>query len=117
MVDNHKSLIAALKSVLPVYYEMTLHSGIKTPCISYMEVNNYETIPVTVHSTIGASRVVYQIKVWATDIAEIQKYAAKVDKALRQIGYTRTASGELYDNNSSMIQKILTYEGLVEENY
>ena len=38
MIDYNKQLVSILSPILPVHYEMTLHSGLKTPCISYMEV-------------------------------------------------------------------------------
>ena len=114
MVDFHTDLVSALNTVLPTHYEMALTSNTATPCISYMETNNY----VSAHgSTLGYSYIVYQIKIWATDIALIQKYAKQVDAALRPLGFKRIASGELYDNESSMIQKIMTYEGLALEDY
>ena len=40
MIDTNKDIVKALSKILPTYYEMVLHSGIKTPCISYMELNN-----------------------------------------------------------------------------
>ena len=114
MVNYHTELVAALNKVLPAHYEMTLASNTETPCISYMETNNY------VHAngdTLGYSRLAYQVKVWAKNIEDIQKYALQVDSALRPLGFTRVSSGELYDKNSSMIQKIMTYEALASENY
>ena len=39
------------------------------------------------------------------------------DNILFLIGFKRIASNELFDRNSTMIQKILTYEGLGLENY
>lgn len=114
MIDYHKELVAALETVLPTHYEMTLHSGLSTPCYSYMETNNYVTESGT---TLGYSNIRFQIKVWATDIATIQRYALEADRVLRPIGFKRTAANELYDNNSSMIQKILTYEALGLEEY
>lgn len=114
MIDFHKELVAALNTVLPTHYEMTLHSGLETPCISYMEINNYVS---TSGTTLGYSNIAFQVKVWATDIATIQKYIVEVDAALRPIGFRRTSSTELYDYNSSMIQKILTYEATGLENY
>lgn len=114
MIDYHKELVAALSTVLPTHYEMILHSGIETPCISYMETNNYVS---TTGTTLGYSNISFQVKVWATDIATIQKYVVEVDEVLRPIGFRRTSSTELYDNNSSMIQKILTYEATGLENY
>lgn len=114
MINYHKELVAALKTVLPTHYEMTLHSGLKTPCISYMETNNYVDRN---GDTRGYSRITYQVKVWATDIATIQNYALKVDEVLRPLGFKRMASNELYDNQSSMIQKIMSYEALALEQF
>ena len=67
--------------------------------------------------SLGYSRIRYQVKVWANDIAIIQRYALEVDNAMRTIGFKRVASTELYDNNSAMIQKVLTYEALALEEY
>lgn len=114
MIDFHSNLVSALEQVLPTYYEMALTSKTKTPCISYMELNNYVTAD---GDTLGYSYITYQVKVWSNDIAEIQRYALEVDKALKPLGFKRVSSGELYDNESTMIQKILTYEALASENY
>ena len=114
MIDYHKNLVATLNTILPTHYEMVLHSGLETPCISYMELNNYVEAN---GNTLGYSRLTYQVKVWGSDIALLQHYALEVDKALRALGFKRTASNELYDHNSAMIQKILTYEALALENF
>lgn len=116
MIDYNTQLVSALETVLPTYYEMALTQGIKTPCISYMETNNYSVTEV-LGATVGYSRITYQVKIWGNKIADLQKYAVEVDKALRAIGFKRIASGELYDNNSTMIQKILTYEALASEEF
>ena len=114
MIDYHAELVAALKTVLPTHYELTLASGTKTPCISYQERNNADDVT---GDTIGYSRISYTVKVWGNDIKEIQGYVKQVDKVLRPIGFKRTSANELHDRNSSMIQKILTYECLALENY
>lgn len=114
MIDYHKEIVSALSQVLPVHFEMTLSSDTQTPCISYMESNNTSSMS---GDTLGYSRINYQIKVWANDIAEIQKYALQVDAVLRPIGFSRTSSVELYDNQSTMIQKVMNYEALAIENY
>lgn len=114
MIDFHTNMVSALNTVLPTHYEMALTSNTATPCISYMETNNYVS---TNGDTLGYSVVAYQVKVWANDIALIQQYAREVDAVLRPLGLKRISSGELYDNESSMIQKIMTYEGLALENY
>lgn len=114
MINYHKTLINALNTVLPTHYEMTLTKGTKTPCISYMELNNAVAAN---GDTLGYSRISYQVKVWANDIALIQQYALEIDKVLRPLGWVRVSSGELYDNQSTMIQKVMTYEALALESF
>lgn len=114
MIDFHSTLVSALSNILPTYYEMQLHSETETPCISYMELNNYDD---ATGDTVGYSRITYQIKVWADKVADLQRYTMEIDKVIRPLGFKRLSSGELYDNNSSMMQKILTYEALAIEKY
>ncbi len=117
MINLHSQLVSALEEVLPTHYEMALTQDTETPCISYMEINNYSTTESTDNSTLGYSRITYQIKIWGHSISVLQRYAVEVDKTLRELGFKRISSGELYDNNSTMIQKILTYECLALENF
>lgn len=114
MINYHAELVKALSSVLPTHYEMTLTANTQTPCISYMETNNYVS---TNGETLGYSMITYQVKVWGNKIADLQTYALEVDKVLRPLGFKRTSSNELYDRNSTMIQKILTYEAMALEEY
>ena len=108
MIDYHPTLLKALKEIgLPVHYEMTLHSGLATPCISYMELTNY----VSTQTDITEISIIQsEEEGWANDISLIQKDAGRVDEKLRSLNWKRVSSNELYDNNSSMIQKVLTYE-------
>lgn len=118
MISLHEQVVAALDTILPTYYEMVLHSGLQTPCISYMETNNYlATESASEASTIGYSRITYQVKVWGNDIAELQMYASQIDSVLRPLGFKRISSGELHDNESTMIQKIMNYECLALEKF
>jgi hypothetical protein len=114
MIDYHKEINTALSTVLPTHYEMVLKAGLKVPCYSYMELNNYVA---SNGDTLGYSYITYQVKVWGNKIADLQKYALEADRVLRPMGFTRVASGELYDNNSTMMQKILTYQALAIEKY
>lgn len=114
MIDFNKEIVAALNTILPTHYEMTLHAGLETPCISYQERSNIDTES---GETIGYSRISYTVKVWGNNIAELQKYSLMIDAVLRPLGFKRISSGELYDNNSSMIQKILAYEALAREEF
>ena len=114
MINYHSELVKALNNVLPTHYEMTLTADTKTPCISYMETNNYVSAN---GDTLGYSVITYQVKVWGNKIADLQKYALEIDSVLRPLGFKRTNSNELYDRNSTMIQKILTYEAMALENF
>ena len=114
MVDYSKELVSALKTILPTHYEMELTAREKVPCISYLELNNAAT---DTGDTVGYSRITYQIKVWGHDLAELQKYAIQIAEVMRPLGFRRISSGELYDKNSSMIQKIMTFEAFANEVY
>lgn len=114
MINYHAELFKALGTVLPTHYEMTLTSKTETPCISYMEINNYVAAN---GNERGYSYISYQIKVWGNDIVEITDYAIQIDEVLRPLGFKRTSSTELYDRESTMIQKIMTFEALALENF
>jgi hypothetical protein len=116
MIDYNKEIVSALNKILPTHYEMALTSSTQTPCISYMELNNYSITEIN-GASLGYSRITYQVKVWSNRIADLQNYSVEIDKALRTLGFKRISSGELYDNQSTMIQKILTYECLALEEF
>ena len=114
MIDYNHEVFSALSKVLPTHYEMALKSKTEIPCLSYMELNNY-AITENIGATIGYSRITFQVKVWANDNAALQRYALEVDKALVPLGLKRVSSGELYDYNSALIQKIMTFEAMALE--
>jgi hypothetical protein len=107
MIDYSKELVKALNTILPTHYELRLHSGIATPCISWQERNNAADVE---GNTLGYSRISYTVKVWGNDIGALNNYAKEIDRVLRPRGFKRVSVGELYDINSTMIQKILTFE-------
>lgn len=115
MNDYNEIVVSALETVLPTHYEMALTSQTKTPCISYMVTNNTQITDGLDNATLAYSRVSYQIKVWGNVLKDLARYAAEVDAVMRPLGFKRTSSGELYDNSSTMIQKILNYEALAQE--
>lgn len=114
MINYHANLVTTLESILPTHYEMVLTSKTTTPCISYLELSNVDTVT---GDTLGYSRIQYQIKVWSNKIQDLQEYALEIDRALRPLGWKRVGSQELHDRNSSMMQKVLTYEALALEHY
>ena len=114
MIDYHPQIVAALEEILPTRYEMALDSSAPIPCISYMELTN---VDATAGETLGYSAISYQVKAWARSLADAQAIAVQIDAALRPLGFTRTGSAELYDNQSGIVQKVLDYDALALENY
>ena len=114
MINYHQSLVNALNKVLPTHYEMVLTSKAQVPCISYMELGNSVTAN---GDTLGYSRLNYQIKVWSNRVEDLQNYALEIDNVLRPLGWTRVSSNEMYDTQSTMMQKILNYEALALEDF
>lgn len=114
MINYHEQIVSTLNTILPTHYELLLHRGLATPCISYMELNNTDEEQ---GDTLGYSRIQYQIKVWSNKIDELQRYALEIDKALRKLGFSRTNCNELQDRESTMMQKIMTYEAKALEEY
>lgn len=93
---------------------MVITSDTQTPCITYLELNNYDT---QTGDTLGYSRIQYRVKVWGRSIKTLQTYAKQIDDALRPLGFRRISASELYDINSTMMQKILGYEALALEEF
>lgn len=114
MINYHKTLVSTLNSILPTHYELVLHRGLATPCISYMELNN---IASATGDTLGYSSLQYQIKVWSNRIEDLQNYALEIDNALRPLGWKRISCKELFDRESTMMQKIMTYEATALEDF
>lgn len=112
MIDFTPTLVEALKTILPTHYELKLSSGTQTPCISYQERSN--TAEET-GDTLGYSRISYTIKVWGNDLEQLNNYAKQIDNKLRPMGWKRIGAQELYSYQSSIIQKILTYEAKAKE--
>lgn len=114
MIDYNIQVVSALSTILPTYYEMALTSNTPIPCISYMGRDNRVEVN---GNTIGYSRISYTVKVWGNNIKDLQRYALEVDGVMRALGFTRISCGELYDNQSTMMQKIMAYEALALESY
>ena len=115
MIDYHQNFVSALKTIgIGVHHELALTNKTETPCISYQERSNVQQES---GDTLGYSRLSYTIKVWSKSAKEIQEYALKVDAVMRELRFKRVSCNELYDNQSPMIQKIMTYEALAKEEY
>lgn len=114
MIDYHKELLSILSKILPTYFELNLTHDVSVPCITYLELNDYEEYK---GDTLGYSIIRYQIKVWSTKLSELQSYGQQIDNALRKAGWTRVSALELYDTDTAMKQKVFNYEARFREIY
>ena len=114
MIDYHQTLVTALNTVLPTHYEMATQKSKTLPCISYMELSNVVDVII---EPLAYNRITYQVKIWGNKIGDLQKYAQLVDDVLRPLGWKRVSCNEAYDPNSTMIQKIMSYENLIKEEF
>ena len=114
MLNDKTRVVAKLKTILPTYYELSCDSNTPKPCITYNENFNVDDIKSMAY---GYSRVQMTIKIWAngTDIGAVTNYAISVDSAMRELGYSRISSTELFVGGQ--IEKVLIYEALGIETY
>ena len=114
MLNDKPRVVAKLKTILPTYYELSCNSDTPKPCITYNENFNADDV---ISKERGYSRVQMTLKVWlnGTDIGEATTYVQSIDTAMRDLGYRRVSSIELFVGGQ--IEKVLIYEALGIENY
>lgn len=106
MIDFDKQIVEALSDILPCYYENFITSEITLPCITYAENNNSAYLE---GDTLRYSYLNYTIKLWM-DNKNQQSYLARIDQAMFDMNFRRTASNELV--NGRVIEKIMDYEAI-----
>ena len=111
MIDFKPELVEALNTILPTYYEMIVDSSTETPCITYIEIDNSANEE---GQTLAYSTITYQIKIWGSNIADMENYAKQLDAVMRSIGFKRTSKNELWHNELG--QYIFRYTALALEN-
>lgn len=113
MLDYKPTLVSNLKTLgLPVHYELFLTKDTSVPCISYQEGNN---ITYKDGDTLGYSLVTYRIKIWSKRVSELAQYSLQIDSLMRELGFERIATSELWVEGIG--QNLLTYRGLGLETY
>ena len=111
MIDFRPTLVQELRSLgLPVYYEVFLTQETEVPCISYMVATDIEQ---ATGDTLGYSDLNIYVKIWAKTVAEIAEYSRKIDNKMRELGFTRTGTTELWQDGIGQNQ--LRYRGLARE--
>lgn len=110
MINFKKELVSNLSTIgLPVYHEHFLTQDTEMPCISYYQLNNQqdETGTDIIYSTIW-----YVVKVWATNPEELNTYIDKVDGVMRDAGFRRSSSNELWVDGVGQIANTYRAKGI-----
>ena len=113
MIDTQPIIVQALSNIgLKVYFEHFINSETPLPCITYIQ---YDNSADKQGDTLGYSNIIYHIKVWANNKTQLSQYSAKVDEIMREQGFTRTNTNELWLDNIGQLQ--LKYRCLAKENF
>lgn len=109
---NYKSeLVEALNTILPTHYEMFVETGIKTPCITYIELSN---VAEQEGDTLRYSRLGFRIQICGTINDDLFQYIEPLDQLMFSLGFKRKSYNEIIDN--PIVQLVFTYEALALEN-
>lgn len=113
MIDVSTILISELnKTGLKVYDENFVDSKTEVPCITYRP---YDNSSYKEGDTLGYSNHVFHVKVWAKTMQDIVKYSIAVDAIMRELGFTRVTSNDLYAGG--IRQRDMKYKALALENF
>lgn len=111
MIDVQPNIVQSLSATgLKVHFEHFINSDTELPCITYIE---YDNSVDKQGDTLGYSNIVYHIKIWCNDKKELSKYSTMVDEIMRENGFTRTNTNELWLDNIGQLQ--LKYKALALE--
>lgn len=111
MLDYRPELLTKLSSLgLPVECEFFLTKDVEIPCISYLLLNDINTHQ---GDTMVYSDQYYKVTIWANKLSTLAEYSEKVDNVMRELGFKRTGSNELWLDGIG--QLAITYKGLAKE--
>lgn len=111
MIDTRLYVINGLKELgLPVYNEHFITSKCEVPCISYMLTNDIQN---QIGQNLMYASQYYSIRVYTKSTKDLAEYSQKVDKIMRDIGFKRTATNELW--LGEICQFEIKYSGLAIE--
>ena len=112
MLDIKPQVYETLSSLgLPCFYEVFLTQETPLPCISYMERDN---IADQEGDTLGYSTIRISAKVWGKSVKDLALYSVKIDAAMRELGFKRATTNELWLDGIGQKQLIFQATGLEE---
>ena len=113
MVDIKPQVYEKLCSLgLPCFYELFLTKDTQVPCISYYEMDNQADQE---GDTLGYSTIRMSVKVWGKSIKEMTSTALQIDAVMREAGFKRVTTNELWLDGIGQRQMI--YQAIGFENF
>jgi hypothetical protein len=82
------------------------------PLLSYFELSNIEK--ASYNNQELYSEVVYQVDIWCKQPSECSSIAINVDQLLRDSGFTREFSTDMFEQETKIYRKSLRYRGVVD---
>lgn len=111
MVIYDTQIVAALKIILPCYYENYIKDSIELPCITYMSNANESEAE---GDTQRVSHLGYTIKLWVDNI-EHKSYLTAIQSKMKEMGFVLSGTTEIV--NGRVIQVAMNFEATGLEIY
>lgn len=97
---------------LPVYFEHFLTKDTAVPCVSWRLDDDYSRVK---GDNLAFNWIYVSVKVWGKDKAVFATYSPLVDELMKQLGFTRVGTTELWATGIGQYE--MRYRGTYRENY
>jgi len=104
-LENNQELIGLLGG--PRIYYLKAPDAMEFPRITFFEMTNFDDLYADDDAL--SSEIHFQIDIWSKD-GNMTAIAQEVDKTMKQIGFRRTSSIDLYEDDTEVYHKALRYE-------
>lgn len=109
-LESNQALISLLEG--PRIYFMFAKDAEEFPRITYFELNN--TDEDHADDTAISSRVSFQISIWTKYPAQLSPIALEVDRAMKNAGFYRTYTTDLFEEDTKVFHKPMRYSTIKE---
>lgn len=92
-------------------YQLTAPNADEFPRITFFEIDNTDT--AFADDIAYAADVLVQVDVWSR--GSTSAIAGEVDKAMKELGYSRTGAPDLYEPDTRIYHKAMRYRRQFEE--
>jgi len=113
MIDVKPEILGTLKNnpALTTFlggqriYQLVAPNADEFPRITFFEMSNFGS--QYADDTESASEILVQVDVWSK--GSTSKIAPEVDRTMKQIGFKRTSTADLYEDDTKIFHKAMRY--------